>query len=373
MELAALSASRGSFYVPAFSVFVAGQDILRTHLVAVSQVEVDLVLGAPARFSLTVVDAYSVKQHAFLTGRGDDLLKILTFGAPVIIAMGYGDARSLSTMISGTITEIGTNYPETGTPELSIAGYDRSFPMTLGKNKQTWTNASDSDVVAEIAGGYNLVSDIDVIANKNQQIEQNQESDLEFLNKLAKKNYFTFYVREDKLRFGKPKEQGDGDLRLRWGEGLLSFKPEANLAGQVMEVEVSSWNPKTKQSIVGRARAGAIAGQDPGQSSPANLLRGSRYKKPALRVRQPVFTQAEADERARAILNERAKQFLTGDAECIGLPEIRPDTNITLDNLGAHFSKIYYVQQATHKVDSNGYRTRFKVAESSLKIEGKAS
>ena len=32
----------------------------------------------------------------------------------------------------------------------------------------------------------------------------------------------------------------------------------------------------------------------------------------------------------------------------------------------ATFSKTYYVQQATHKVDSNGYRTRFKVKETGL-------
>ena len=42
-------------------------------------------------------------------------------------------------------------------------------------------------------------------------------------------------------------------------------------------------------------------------------------KQPVLRLRQPVFTQAEADKRAKAALNERAKQFLTGEAEAIGL------------------------------------------------------
>ena len=63
-----------------------------------------------------------------------------------------------------------------------------------------------------------------------------------------------------------------------------------------------------------------------------------------------------------AALNERAKEFLTGDAESIGLPEIRPDSNVLIDDLG-EFSKTYYVQRATHKIDSNGYRTRFKVKE----------
>ena len=62
-------------------------------------------------------------------------------------------------------------------------------------------------------------------------------------------------------------------------------------------------------------------------------------KQPTLRLRQPVFTQAEADQRAKAALNERAKQFLTGEGETIGLPEMRPDRNVELDKLGAPFSK----------------------------------
>ena len=79
-----------------------------------------------------------------------------------------------------------------------------------------------------------------------------------------------------------------------------------------------------------------------------------------------MFTQAEADQRAKAALNERAKQFLTGEGEVVGLPEVRPDRNVQLDGLGVPFSKVYYIQQATHKIDSNGYRTRFKVKETGL-------
>jgi phage protein D len=369
MDLATVSISQGGFYVPAFSVQIAGVDLLRTHLVAVAQIEADLVLSAPGRFSFTVVDAYSIKHHAFLSGRGEDLLKVLTFGAQVKVLMGYGDIKGLATIITGTITEIATNFPETGTPELTIAGYDHAFPMTLGKNSHPWANASDSDVIAQLARGYNLIGDIETTKEKYPVIEQNQESDLEFINKLAKRNHYTVYVREDTLRFRKPKEQGDGALRLRWGEGLLSFKPEANLAGQISQVEVIGWNVNTKESIVGHASSGSVSGLDSGHSSAANLLGNAKFKQPVLRLRQPVFSQADADNRAKAVLNEKAKQFLTGEAESIGLPDIRPDTNVALDNLGAHFSKTYYVQQATHKVDTNGYRTRFKVAESSLKIE----
>jgi phage protein D len=155
-------------------------------------------------------------------------------------------------------------------------------------------------------------------------------------------------------------------VTLNYGEGLLSFKPEANLAGQVAAVEVHGWDPKQKKAIVGKASAGEESGLS-GKSAGQHLngfVRDSR-KKPTLRLRQPVFTQSEADARAKAALNERAKQFLTGEGETIGLPEIRPDRNVSLEKLGA-FSKTYYIQQATHKIDTGGYRTRFKVKETGL-------
>jgi phage protein D len=45
------------------------------------------------------------------------------------------------------------------------------------------------------------------------------------------------------------------------------------------------------------------------------------------------------------------------------LPEVRLDRNVELAKLGMSFSKTSYIQQATHKLDSNGYRTQFKVKE----------
>ena len=74
----------------------------------------------------------------------------------------------------------------------------------------------------------------------------------------------------------------------------------------------------------------------------------------------------EADELARATLEERAQDFVKGNGECVGLPIIVPDTNLALRGIGRTFSKVYYVNQATHKVDSNGYRTTFQVEETTL-------
>jgi phage protein D len=373
MDLAALSADYGGFYAPAFFVRVDGADLMRTHLVAVSQVQVDLELGATGHFNFTVVDAYSFKDHRFLSGTGRPLRELLAFGAPVEICMGYGDARTVPVITRGVITEMSTSFPESGSPELSVSGHDNAFPLTNGKRSHTWSKSRDSDVVQQIARDYNLQAAVDTTPVQEAQTEQNQESDFAFIKKLADRNHFELFVddsdRRSVLRFARPRDDASAVLTLAWGAGLLSFRPSANLAGQVGSVEVYGWDPQKLEPIVGRAGRNDLSGLAARQRSAGDLfaaLAGGSGRQPVMRLRQPVFTQAEADTRARAALNENAKAFLTGDAESIGLPEIRPDRNVELASLGDPFSRTYYVQQATHKVDANGYRTRFKVKEAAL-------
>lgn len=368
MDLADYSDANGGFFAPSFTVKVGGRALTQTLAIGVTQVEVDLALAAAGRFSFTIANAFNLEKRAFLSGLGQPVLDTLTFGATVEVSLGYGDYSKLPRLIEGVITEITTSFSEGGTPELTVSGYDHLFPMTLGKQSRPWTNTTDSNAVHKLAKEYNLKADIDTTDEQHPQIEQNQESDFEFMKKLATRNHFEFYVTPSRtLRFGKPRDDGDGIVTLRWGQSLLSFKPEANLAAQVSQVEVYGWNPDQKKAIVGKAVAGQEeSGKDPQRRSGGERIRAALGRSTVLQVRQPVFTEAEAKRRATAILNDHAKKFLTGEAECIGLPAILPDRNITLGNLGAPFSKTYYIQQTVHKVDTSGYKTRVKVKETSL-------
>jgi phage protein D len=377
MKLADLSSGYGDFYAPAFTLRLGGANVVRDLLVAVSQVEVELVMNAASHFSFTLSDCYNQEAGTFQTGRGKDLLELLTLGAEVEVCIGYGDAASTPTAMLGQVTEISTNFPESGAPELIVSGYDHGFPLTLGKNSDSWKDRKDSEIVQLIANFHHLDAEIEDTGEKKPQTEQNQLSDWDFLKTLAERNsaddrslHFELYVepggagKKPTLHFGKPRIASAPVATLKWGAGLLSFKPEANLAGQVTQVEVYGWDVKNKKPIVGRASADEVAG--PGGKSVAqhvgSLVRAPD-RQPRLRARQPVFTQAEADKRAKAALGDLTRKFLTGDAECIGLPELRPDRTVELTNLGKAFSRIYYIEQASHRVDSGGYRTRFKVRE----------
>jgi hypothetical protein len=76
---------------------------------------------------------------------------------------------------------------------------------------------------------------------------------------------------------------------------------------------------------------------------------------------QQVSSQEEAMAVARAELERRAIEYITGRGSCIGNPQLVSRKVILLKGLGSRFSGKYYVTSTTHTIDANGYRTEFVV------------
>ncbi|RPJ83499.1 MAG: phage late control D family protein, partial [Acidobacteria bacterium] len=356
MEITALEEKHGSFYAPSFQIKVNGKDLLSSEKLEIATVQIDNTLQGADQFSFTINGGFDFALREF------SHLELFKIGAPVEIRMGYGDAKKLQLMLRGFITSVKTSFPSGGLPNLVVSGYDSSYCMTKGKKSRNWEDKKDSDVAALVAGEHNLkvtVQDSQVVHPK---IEQNQETDRAFLEKLAKRNKFELYSFSDELYFREPASKESEVVTLEWGKGLVSFSPELNIAEQVSQVEVRGWNVNEKKAIVGTAKKGDELGRDPGRKSGSELLE-TLCKSAVLRVRNPVYSQQEADRIAKAILKTRSEDLVKGSGESIGLPEIRADRNIKLLGLGKLFSKTYYVEQTTHTVSTSGYTTSFRVKE----------
>jgi phage protein D len=364
---------RQNFYAPAFNILTAGQSLVEDLHLEVASVHVDLTLGMPGRFTFVINNAFIVADREFVEVNGRTLPEFFEFGSRVAISMGYGDRKKLDLVLTGVITELSTTFPSAGIPQITVSGYDHSYCLGKGADSQTWEGKRDSDAVRDMASLYHLNPRVDDTLVPHLKIERSQESALRFLNRLARRNGFEWFVEYDDLVFRKPANDKAGAIELAWGKGLVSFSPEIQLTEQVTEVEVYGWNIQTKKPIVGRARKGDEPGRDqknrcgrPRASGAEYLQRFCKQDLGTLRVREPVFSQQEADRRARAILKRRAEGFVGGRGESIGIPDIRPNTNVTLTGLGCFFETTFYVQQVTHTVDTGGYRTTFEVKDTTI-------
>jgi phage protein D len=365
--------TRKNFYAPSCDVTVGGRSLLLNLHLEVISVQIDNVLDAPDRFTFVVNNAFDISTREFLLVDGRTLPEVFEFGASVEIFMGYGDRSRLEPMLSGVITELSTSFPSSGIPQLTISGYDHSYCLTKGTQSDQWPNMRDSDVVRQIATRHSLTPKVEDTKAVHPNIVMSQESPASLLNRLAQRNGFEWFVDATDLFFRAPANDERGVIELKWGEGLVSFSPEINLSEQVSQVEVYGWNVQKKEKIVGKARRGDEPGRDRSRASSKPRASGGEYlqkicrdKASTLRVREPVFSQQQADQRAQAILKRRAEGFVGGRGESIGIPELKADTNVTLLGLGDMFNSTFYVKQTTHTVNASGYHTTFEVKDTTI-------
>lgn len=369
MKLAALDRSYDDFYVPTYVVKVDGKDLLRDHFLAVTSLEVDLRLKGAGRFSVSIGNAYDWEARDFVAGAQDspvDLLKMFAFGSKVTISLGYEEPSALSPMIEGFITEVATSFTEDGNATLGLAGYDALYPLRLGRHSRHWDGARISEAVEAVAATNGLRTDVRPTGASLASIDQTQESDLAFFERMAELSGSTFYMRDGQFYFGPRNDDRSPGLEIPWGQGLTHFSPTANLANQIAGAVVRGWSVPDDAPIIARALKGDEKGRDGLRKSGADWLAKAFADRPMIELAAPVRDQTEARARAQAILDAHAQQFVTGEGESIGVPTLLPDTNLALSGLGKTFSKTYYVSETTHLMDEGGYRTRFAVQEPTL-------
>ncbi len=365
------------FYVPTFVIKVGRRDVVRELFLTVSSVSIDLKEKAAGRFSFTVASSFDWEYREFKYLQGEqrlDLLDLFFFGAPVEVSIGYGDPSKIEErpMLTGIITELATSFSAGGTPELTVSGYDDLYWMTLGKTTRDWEGTPDSEAVADVATRNDLTADVEPTVPVRERIDQNEETDIAFIQRLSDQNGYTFYLRDGTLVFRRRLNQNAPILELEWGKGLVGFSPEAKLGRQITEVIVKGRAPKAGEEVEGRATKVDVSGDgEPALKGPEAVEQATgQTVDTTLTIRTAVHTQDEAEARAKGIMEERAQDFVTGSGESIGLPEIMPDVNILLGGMGRGFSKTYYVSEATHTLDSGGYKTIFNVQETV--IDGRA-
>jgi len=362
MEYTELAKKYDNFYAPVFEIKLDGADIQQKGVEIVS-VNVDNTLEGADQFTFTVNNVFDVADRQL---RWID--ELFNFGKKIEIKMGYSDKKKTTLLMVGIITSIKTNFPAGGLPQLEISGYDLSYCMMKVKKSRSKADAKYSEIIQTIASEYGLKGQIEDTQIKYPKVEKKEEeSDFDFVTRLAKDKNFEFFVFEDRLYFRLPANDESAVVTLEWGKSLVSFSPEINISQQVSEVEVKGWDVQSKKEIIGRAKRGDEVGAERNGKSGSDLVQSICKEKIVERVQLAVYSQAEADARAKAILNQRAEGLLKGNGESIGLPEILAGKNIELKGLGRKFSSTYYIEKANHSITSSGYKTTFNVRENSVK------
>jgi phage protein D len=375
------------FYAPAYEIAVDGEMLGSVTTGDVLDIQVTRELKNASGAALNISD-WDDRAVAFKYSSSDTfaLGKFLTIrlgytrlgSAGSASSAGRGESEGLVNVFSGYITSMSPRFPDGAPPTVTVAGQDALRRLLAnrrptGREPRQWLNKTNSDIVRDVANRLDLEPRVETTNVRYPRVLIRNQDYATFLVERAALSDFDVYIEPNERRnarspdkaliFG-PRRDGRTSatrtvLELEWGKNLITFTPHLSAAQQVKSVTVRGWDPSKKQPIevtVGRSdlrgpgnRAGS--GPDAADSASAEVV-----------VDRPVHSQQEAREVARALLQERANQFITGTAKTVGVAALQPGDTVRMRGLGSRFSISYLVTKVVHSLGAAGFTTEFEVS-----------
>ena len=378
------------FYAPAFELRIDGAGLPRSVLRDMVQLTYHDDIKEVDGFEIIINNWDATARRckyigsettAQLAGTGDTSKLFKLFepcSKTVEVALGYvGD---LQPMLRATFTTMEPNFPENGPPVLTVRGLNVLHRLRKKKFSYAWTNQKPS----AIARSFNNLRDGSqprltrpwtVVTDQQAEgaefpidyVAQADQFDVDFLLQLAHGQGYVIEAREEvqELYFGpSQRARGTVNYRLEWGKGLTSFRPTLSTANQWKSVTVRGWDRQTQKHI--RQTVDLNDSQLKKLNSDLHEIVQQCDPREQQTVDLPVFTPAEAEQRARAMLRDQLVQIVTARGKTVGLPALRAGTLVDIQGIGARLSGTYFVTKTTHTLGDNGYATEFDCRRENL-------
>lgn len=115
---------------------------------------------------------------------------------PIQVSITLAGVLDKKVFFDGYIAAIDIDFPSGGAPVLSVTCIDKTHEMTRVKYKRSWENVNSAQVVQQIAQehGYKCYIQPDGVFPIQATIIQDDKTDIEFLEDLAKKETTDLYV-----------------------------------------------------------------------------------------------------------------------------------------------------------------------------------
>jgi Rhs element Vgr protein len=337
---------------------LGGSDAPAELMTVLRGVEVDLDLSLPAMCRIEINDGGFRWADDARLRLGQDI---------EIGARSAEDERGAPTkLFNGQIVGAELDLREHGVAFLVIRAFDRLHLLTRGKKSRVFTQATDADIVSNIAREHGLQPAADPTPDVHKHIYQHNQTDLEFLRIRAERNGYFLWVEDRKLNFKKPQNAERQRVDLDYGKTLMEFHPRKAAASQVKQAYVRGWDPQNKRAFVGHASAAdyQVVKAGEGKRISAMVQQAFGVSPGDHQVTdRPISSQAEGDTMAKAVLARLWATDVRAEGLAHGDPRLLPGARIKVEGIGTQFGGEYFVSGARHTLDSEGhYFTHLTIA-----------
>lgn len=352
----ALEKKYEGFLGPSIEIKLAGMKV-DSSSIPISSLRVEMSADGSAGSCTFVVDSlYNYE----IGGWNTRLLSNAKVGAKLEVYGGYVKKELL---FYGYVDEVSSSYAGGSAPHIIISGIDAlgflmccSDDYYAGEKK---TSAAIKEILSKcVSGGFatKVTVGSSVTDFQTPLLKEEGMDDFTFLRILAERYGMVLMCLEGELIFDSLWEQGTPIIELEMGRGLLSFSRRVSTHGQVGKVSI--WGlDKNNKPVAGVADkvttggTGKTAAETFSELKTAVLKQGSEF----------AMTTDECKKLAQAKLNSISMEYVHGQGQCIGLPELIPGRFLKIKGLGEESSREYFISRVVHSFSANGYYTDFEV------------
>ena len=344
-------AATSSVTAPLYRILIDGTEIDPVEANAVHDIKITDWLRLPDVCTLAV--GYQAKTEGNPFQALDDSKFVV--GAALEVKLGSTDERTTSTLFKGEIVTVEPDF-QSGSVAMVVRAYDKSHRMMRARKQRTFKNQTISDIVKKVGTEYGFSVSTRPSGGPLDFVLQHNETDWEFVWRLARRVGFEFVVTDSmKATFGPP-ELSD-EVELAYPDDLHSFRPRITSVQQVEKVNVRGFDLKAKKQVVSTKSS-------PNQLTEAGIKRSDVLKKfsgDQLEISGQSFSSSgEADQIAQSALDQLANAYLAAEGSCHGNPKIKAGTKLKITGIGSDFSGTYRVAKAQHLLGTaGGYTTEF--------------
>ncbi len=308
----------------------------------------------------TIFDGFEENSDGFYMDK--NLEKKLAEGKKVEISLGYGE--KLTRVFSGYIDGIRIDYSYEGAFSITIICLDGKGMMMNSFRSEIKTNLKKySDAVKKTLGAYSGFFSIGKVTPTSEleiPFSQLNESDYDFVVRLAKRLNYSFYIHLGKAYFVPFGNDRTVIFEITPKVRLMEFSIETSLRRRFSKVVVVNNDEKDEKKRI-KSEAASVNVLESGSSSKAaaNSAIASDMVKT---ITDPAATTAEiAKTIAQAEIDRMSYASVEGTIETVGLPELYPGVFAMVSGFGTAFEKNYYIKKVTHRLYGEKFTTTLEL------------
>jgi Rhs element Vgr protein len=276
---------------------------------------------------------------------------LLIPGKKIEITAGYHSDEA--TIYKGVIIKHSIKIKD-NTSCLIIECKDEAVKLTIGRKNNYFYDVKDSEVFEKILDTYSLEKDIEATNFKHKELVQYYTSDWDFMVSRAQANGKLCFVENGKITIQAPNLSTTSVETITFGATMLDFDAEIDARNQFSKVSSYSWS-YTNQEL------SEVEASNPNVSLNGNLTSSDLAKTIELENFElrhgGNVSEVELQDWANAKLLFQQLSKVRGRVKFQGIPNVKPNTILTLEGVGNRFNGKVYITGVFHQISEGNWTT----------------